>query len=151
MSLSDKINADIKSAMLAKEKEKLEALRSVKAAFMLAKTEKGSSDVLSEEAELKIVQKLVKQRKDSAEVYKTNDRQELYEKEISEAQIIQQYLPAQMTEEKVAEAIKAIVLEVGALGPQDMGKVMGVASKRLGGKAEGRIIAQKVKEILASL
>jgi len=117
--------------MLAKEKEKLEALRAVKAAFMLAKTEKGSGDELSDEQELKIVQKLVKQRKDAGELYKANDREELYQKEIDEAKVIEQYLPAQMSEEEVAEAVKAIVAEVGAAGPQDMGKVMGVASKKL--------------------
>lgn len=151
MKISEKINADIKAAMLAKEKEKLEALRAVKAAFMLAKTEKGSGNELGDEQELKIVQKLVKQRKDSAELYKTNNREELYEKEMSEAAVIEQYLPVQMSEEEVAEAIKAIITEVGAAGPRDMGKVMGVASKKLSGQAEGRLIAQKVKEVLASL
>lgn len=151
MSISEKIAADIKAAMLAKEKEKLEALRAVKAAFMLAKTEKGSADELSEDQELKIVQKLVKQRKDSAELYKTNGREELYDKEMSEAAVIEQYLPKQMSEDEVVDAVKSIIAEVGASGPQDMGKVMGVASKKLSGKAEGRVIAQKVKEVLASL
>ncbi len=151
MSLFEKINADIKAAMLAKEKEKLEPLRAIKAAFLMAKTEKGASDTLSDETEIKIVQKLVKQRKDSAELYKTNNREELYAKEIAEAKIIEQYLPAQMSEEEIVEEIKVIISEVGAAGPQDMGKVMGIASKKLGGKAEGRVIAQKVKELLASL
>lgn len=151
MTISEKIAADIKAAMLAKEKEKLEALRAVKAAFMLAKTEKGSADELSDDQELKIIQKLVKQRKDSAELYKTNGREELYEKEISEAKVIEQYLPEQMSEDEVVAAIKEIIAQVGAAGPQDMGKVMGAASKKLSGKAEGRLIAQKVKEILASL
>lgn len=151
MSLFDIVNADIKTAMKAKDKEKLEALRSVKAAFLMAKTEKGASDELSDDAALKIVQKLVKQRKDSAEIYKGNNREELYAKEMSEAAVIEHYLPAQMSEEEIALAIKEIVQQVGASGPQDMGKVMGMASKKLSGKAEGRIIAQKVKEILASL
>ena len=151
MSLFDKINDDIKKAMLAKEKEKLEALRSIKAAFLVAKTEKGASDVLSEDAEIKIIQKLVKQRKDSAEVYKANNREELYAKEVAEALIIEQYLPAQLSEEEVASLIKTIIGEVGAKGPQDLGKVMGVASKKLSGKAEGKLIAQKVKDLLAAL
>ncbi len=151
MSISVQINADIKTAMLAKEREKLEALRALKSAFMLAKTEKGGSEELSEEAEIKIVQKLVKQRKDSAEVYKENGREELYAKEISEAEVIAQYLPAQLSEEEVAVAVKEIIASVGAAGPQDMGKVMGVASKQLGGKAEGKVIANVVKQTLASL
>jgi uncharacterized protein YqeY len=151
MSLFDQINDDIKKAMLAKEKEKLEALRSIKAAFLVAKTEKGASDVLSEDAEIKIIQKLVKQRKDSAEVYKANNREELYAKEVAEALIIEQYLPAQLSDEQVANEIKAIIGEVGAKGPQDLGKVMGVASKKLSGKAEGKLIAQKVKDLLAAL
>ena len=151
MNLFEKINNDIKTAMKAKEKEKLEALRSVKAAFLMAKTEKGSDGVLSEDAELKIIQKLVKQRKDSAEMYKSNNREELYEKEIAEAEIIAQYLPAQLSETEITVIIEGIVSDLGATGPQDMGKVMGVASKQLGGKAEGRVIAQKVKEILASM
>lgn len=151
MSLFDQINADIKTAMLAKEKEKLEALRAIKAAFLLAKTEKGGSDILEADQELKIVQKLVKQRKDSAEVYKANDRKELFEKEMAEVSIIEQYLPAQMSEEEVVEVVKDIIGKVGASGPQDMGKVMGAATKKLSGQAEGKLIAQKVKEILASL
>ena len=151
MNLFERINNDIKTAMKAKEKEKLEALRSVKAAFLMAKTEKGSNGELSEDAELKIIQKLVKQRKDSAEMYKTNNREELYAKEIAEAEIIAHYLPAQLNEVEIAVIIEGIVSDLGATGPQDMGKVMGVASKQLGGKAEGRVIAQKVKDILASI
>ena len=151
MNLFEKINNDIKTAMKAKEKEKLEALRSVKAAFLMAKTEKGSDGELSEDAELKIIQKLVKQRKDSAEMYKNNNREELYAKEISEAEIIAQYLPTQLSEAEITVIIEDIVSDLGAIGPQDMGKVMGVASKKLGGKAEGRVIAQKVKDILASI
>lgn len=151
MSLFEKINTDIKAAMLAKEKEKLEPLRAIKAAFLMAKTEKGNEGELSEERELKIIQKLVKQRKDSAELYKTNNREELYAKEIAEAKIIEQYLPKQMSEQDVVTVLKEIIIKVGATGPQDMGKVMGVASKQLSGKAEGRIIAQKVKELLAEI
>jgi len=151
MSLFETINADIKAAMLAKEKEKLESLRAIKAAFLMAKTEKGSDGKLSEDKELKIIQKLVKQRKDSAELYKTNNREELYAKEIAEAKIIEQYLPKQMSEQEIVAVIEEVIAKVGAAGPQDMGKVMGVVSKQLSGKAEGRVIAQKVKELLASI
>ena len=151
MSLFEKINTDIKTAMKAKDKETLEALRSVKAAFLMAKTEKGNNGELSNDAELKIIQKLVKQRKDSAELYKTNNREELYAKEIAEAKTIEQYLPAQLSETEIAIVIESIISDTEAKGPQDMGKVMGVASKKLGGKAEGRVIAQKVTELLASL
>ena len=151
MSLFEQINNDIKAAMLAREKERLEALRAVKAAFLLAKTEKGESNELSEETELKIVQKLVKQRKESAEVYKANNRDDLYSKEIAEAKIIEQYLPQQLSEEEITVRVRAIIDKVGAKGPQDMGKVMGMASKELSGKAENKLVAQKVKDLLASL
>ncbi len=151
MKLSEQINNDIKAAMLAKEKDKLEALRAIKAAFLLAKTEKGASEELSDDAELKIIQKLVKQRKDSAEVYKTNNRMELSDKEIFEASVIEKYLPAQLSEEELAAEISAVISKVGANGSQDMGKVMGMASKQLSGKAEGRAIAEMVKKLLAEL
>ncbi len=137
--------------MLAKEKEKLEPLRAVKAAFLMAKTEKGAGDELSDEAEIKIIQRLVKQRKDSAEVYKTNNREELHAKEVFEAEIISRYLPAQLSEQEIEEQVRAIIAKVGATGPQDMGKVMGVASKQMAGKAEGRMISTVVKEVLAAL
>lgn len=151
MSLFDQVNSDIKTAMLAKEKEKLEALRAIKAAFLVANTEKGASDELGDDAAIKIIQKLVKQRKDSAELYKTNNRPELYEKEMNEAKVIEQYLPAQLSEAEIEAAVKAVIAQVGATGPQDMGKVMGVASKQLAGKAEGKAISLKVKELLANL
>lgn len=151
MSLFDQVNSDIKTAMLAKEKEKLEALRAIKAAFLVANTEKGASDELNDDAAIKIIQKLVKQRKDSAELYKTNNRPELYEKEMNEAKVIEQYLPAQLSEAEIEAAVKIVIAQVGATGPQDMGKVMGVASKQLAGKAEGKAISQKVKELLANL
>lgn len=151
MSLFEQVENDIKAAMLAKEKEKLEALRAIKAAFLLAKTEKGASDTLSADTELKVVQKLVKQRRESAELYKQNNREDLYQKEIAEANVIAAYLPAQMSEAEVEAEVRKIIAAVGATGPQDMGKVMGNATKQLNGKAESRLIAQKVKEILASL
>ncbi len=151
MSLAEQINTDIKSAMLAKEKEKLEALRAIKAQIMLAKTEKGGNSDVSDDDVLKIVQKLVKQRKESAEVYNANGREELAQKESFEGEVISQYLPAQLSEAEVEAAVKQIATEVGATGPQDMGKVMGIATKKLGGQAEGKLIAGIVKYVLASL
>ena len=150
MNLVEQINADIKSAMLAKDKDKLEALRAIKAAFMVALTEKGAAHELTDDAALKIIQKLVKQRKDSAAIYEQNNRMELFEKEISEAAVIEKYLPAQLSKEEIEAQIKTLITQVGASGPQDMGKVMGAASKQLAGKAEGKLIAQVVKELLAA-
>jgi uncharacterized protein YqeY len=149
MSLFDQVNDDIKSAMLAKEKEKLEALRAIKAAFLIAKTEKGASDTLSTDAENKVIQKLVKQRKESAEIYNQQNRKDLADKELFEASVIEQYMPKQMSADEIQSAIKAIVEKVGAKSPADMGKVMGVASKDLAGKADGKLIAETVKSILA--
>lgn len=149
MNLFDKINEDIKAAMLAKEKEKLEALRSVKAAFLLAKTEKGASEVLPPDTEIKIVQKLVKQRKETAEIYQSQKRSDLAEKELFEASVIEQYLPKQMDIEELRTVLKGIIEKVGAKAPSDMGKVMGVASKELAGKADGKMISETVKNILS--
>ena len=147
MGLFETINTDIKKAMLAKEKEKLEALRAVKAAFMVAKTEKGNSE-LTEDKEITIVQKLVKQRLDTAEVYKQNNRPELAEKEEKEAAIISVYLPKQLSEEEITAEVKAIIEQTGASSMKDMGKVMGMASKKLAGKADGKIISGIVKQML---
>ena len=149
MSLTEQINADLKSAMKNKEREKLDAIRAIKTAFTLAKTEKSGGAELTEDEELKIVQKLVKQRKDSAEIYKGQGREDLYEKEMSEVEVISVYLPKQLSEEELVGKLTEIISKVGASGPQDMGKVMGVASKELSGKAEGKLIAQKVKELLS--
>jgi uncharacterized protein YqeY len=148
MSLFDKISEDLKMAMKAREKEKLEAIRSVKTAFLLAKSDKGATAVLSEDEELKIIQKLVKQRNESAEIYKSQNRTDLYEKEILEAQVISSYLPKQLSEEELTKVLSKIIQSVGATGTKDMGKVMGVAAKELAGKAEGKVIAAKVKELL---
>ena len=148
MSLFDIISEDIKKAMLAKEKEKLDALRAVKTAFQLARTNAGAGGELSPEEELKIVQKLVKQRKESAEIYQQQNRQDLADKELLEASVIEQYLPAQMGEQELETALKAIIERVGAKTPADMGKVMGVASKELSGKADGKAISTKVKQLL---
>ncbi|HNV81578.1 MAG: GatB/YqeY domain-containing protein [Tenuifilaceae bacterium] len=151
MSLEERINQDIKSAMLAKDKVKLEALRAVKSAILLAKTEKGAGDVLSLEAELKLLQKQVKQRKESAEIYSQQNRPELAEKELLEAKAIEAYLPSMLTEEELKNEILTLVKAAGAKGPSDMGRVMGMATKALAGKAEGKAIADMVKSILASL
>ena len=148
MSLVEKISADIKTAMKAKEKEKLTAIRAVKSALLLANTEKGADGEMSEDAEIKLLQKLVKQRKESAELYKSQNREDLYEQEIFEASVIEKYLPEQMSEEDIEEIIKQIIAELGASSMKDMGKVMGATNKKLAGKAEGRIIAAKVKELL---
>lgn len=149
MSLFEKVNDDIKTAMKAREKDKLEALRAVKSAFLLAKTESSNKD-LSEDHELKIVQKLVKQRRESAEVYKSQNRLDLHDKEAFEADVISGYLPEQLSESELEQELTKIIEQVGASGPQDMGKVMGSATKQLGGKADGKAIAAKVKELLAA-
>jgi len=149
MSLIQKIDADIKKAMLAKEKDKLEALRAVKNAILVQRTEKGASEKMDEQTELKILQKLVKQRKESAEIYHEKGRTEMAEQEMQQADVIQQYLPEQMSEDQIKEKIKQIVDQTGASTMKDMGKVMGVASKQLAGKADNKIISKIVKEILS--
>ncbi|MBN2776096.1 MAG: GatB/YqeY domain-containing protein [Bacteroidales bacterium] len=149
MSIFEKINDDIKKAMIAKEKEKLEALRAVKAAFLLAKTETADSD-LSEEKEIQIVQKLVKQRRDAAEIYKQQNRQDLYEPEVYQADVISAYLPEQMSEEEIANLVKAIIVELNADSMNEMGKVMAAANAKLAGKADGKTISILVKSMLSS-
>ena len=148
MSLFDQISSDIKAAMLARDKQRLEALRGVKKEFLEAKTAKGSDGDLPETA-MKILVKMVKQRKDSAQIYIEQNRPELAEGELAEAKIIEEYLPQQMTEEELETALKAIIAETGATSAKDMGKVMGIATKQLAGKAEGKAISAKVKELLA--
>jgi len=149
MSYTELINEDLKKAMLAREKEKLEAIRAVKSAFLLARTDKGATAVLEEAEEVKIIQKLVKQRKDSAAIYAEQHRPELAEKELFEAGIIEKYLPAQMSEQEIASAVKQIIAASGASGIKDMGKVMGLATKELAGKADGKMISVVVKQLLA--
>lgn len=148
MTLFDQVNEDIKKAMLAREKDKLEALRAIKAAFLLAKTEKGGIDELPADVELKIIQKLIKQRRESADIYKQQNRIDLYDKEVLEANVIETYLPAAMSDEELNAIIKSIIEKVGAKTAADFGKVMGVAAKELSGKADGKIISAKVKEML---
>ncbi len=147
MSLTEKISSDLITAMKAKDKIALEAIRAVKTAFVLARAEKGI-EVLSAEEELKIIQKLVKQRRESATIYKEQNRADLYDKEVAEADVLEKYLPAKMSEEALLSIIKGIVEKVGAKSPADMGKVMGIASKELAGKADGKEISAIVKKIL---
>lgn len=149
MSLAEKINADIKQAMLAKDKRKLEALRAIKAALLLIKTGKDkSSDEIPESVELQMLQKLVKQRKETAQIYKEKDRPELAEEELYQAEIIEAYLPKQMDEAEITEIVKQIIAETGATSMRDMGKVMGAASKKLAGKADNKTVSEIVKQTL---
>jgi len=150
MSLTEKISSDLISAMKAKDKVVLEAIRAAKTAFTLARTEKSGDTVLTPEEELKIIQKLVKQRRESAAIYKEQNRPDLYEKEIIEADVLEKYLPAKMSDEELMNIIKGIIARVCAKSPADMGKVMGVATKELAGKADGKEISAKVKQLLAS-
>ncbi len=148
MNLFDRISEDIKKAMLAREKVRLEALRGVKKEFLEAKTAKGANGELTDETATKIMVKMVKQRKESAKIYEDNNRPELAANELAEAAVIEEYLPKQLSPEELEAELKAIIAETGATGPKEMGKVMGVATKRLAGRAEGRLISAKVKELL---
>lgn len=150
MSLTEKIATDLINAMKAKEKIALEAIRAAKTAFILARSEKGADSVLTNEEELKIIQKLVKQRRESAAIYKENNRMDLYEKEIVEADVLEKYLPAKMSDEELTKVLNEIIVRVGAKSPADMGKVMGVATRELGGRADGKEISARVKELLGS-
>jgi len=148
MSLEEKINNDIKAAMMAKDKLRLEALRAVKSAILLAKTEKGHAETLSTDVEMKMLQKQVKQRKESAEIFNQQNRKELADKELAEAAVIEEYLPKMLSDQELTVEVKKIIEQVGAKAPSDMGKVMGVASKALAGKADGKAISEKVKALL---
>jgi len=148
MKVSERIDSDIKAAMLARDKVKLEALRAIKAAVILARTDKGGSEILSEETEFKILRRLIGQREEAAAIYKQQNRHDLYDKEVSEAGYISAYLPAMMSEADVATELKKILTEVGPVTPAEFGKVMGMASKKLAGKAENKVIAAKLKELL---
>lgn len=149
MSLKDTINSDIKVAMLAKDKEKLTALRAIKSAIMLAETEKGSVSEITPEKELDVLQKLMKQRKEAAEMYTSQGREDLAAEEQAQADVIQAYLPEQMSEDEVRAAVKEAIASSGAAGPSDMGKVMGPLMGKLKGKADGKLISKLVKEELA--
>lgn len=150
MSLKSTVEQEIKKAMLAKDKVRLTALRSIKSMILLAETEKGAGDGISEGAEMKLLTKAAKQRRDSLEVYREQGREDLAEVEASELAIIEEFLPKQLSAEEVQEEINAIISNIGASGMQDMGKVMGVATKQLAGRADGKAISQAVKTILSS-
>ncbi|MDR0754426.1 MAG: GatB/YqeY domain-containing protein [Prevotellaceae bacterium] len=147
MSLEQTINNDIKTAMLAKDKLRLETLRSIKAGILIAKTAENAVEI-TEEFEIKMLQKMTKQRKESAAVYSQQNRPELAEKELAEAKIIEQYLPKQLSEEEITDVLKKIIAETGATSAKEMGKVIGTANKQLAGRADGHLIAETVKKLL---
>lgn len=149
MSLFDRVSEDIKKAMLARDKESLEALRGIKKEFLEAKTAKGATGELSDDAALKILAKMIKQRKESAQIYQEQNRPELAEAELVQARVIEQYMPQQLSADELKARLAEIIARTGATGPKDMGRVMGVASKELAGLAEGRAISATVKELLS--
>jgi uncharacterized protein len=148
MSLTVKVMAELKEAMKAKNEAGLRALRAIKAAILLAQTEKGAGAELSDDEELKILQKLAKQRKESIDVYVAQNREDLAKDERAELEIIEKFLPAQMSAEEIEKEISNIIQSIGAKGPGDMGKVMGQASKALAGKADNKIVSEIVKRLL---
>ena len=149
MDLFEQVSKDIVAAMKAKDKVRLEALRNIKKYFLEAKTAPGANDTLTDDAALKIISKLAKQGRDTAALYTEQNRPDLAEEEAAQAAVIEEYLPKQLTAEELEAALKEIIAEVGATSPKEMGKVMGVASKKLAGKADGKAISTKVKELLA--
>lgn len=149
MSLELNINAAIKTAMLAKSEAELRALRAIKAAILLAKTAEGGTGELTEADESKMLQKLAKQRKDSLEIFRQQNREDLAKKEEEELEVIERFLPKQLSETELREAVTLIIAETGATSPSDMGKVMGIATKQLAGKADGKAISALVKELLS--
>jgi len=150
MSLKQQIDNDIKKAMLAKNKEELEALRSIKSLILLAETDKGAAAEISSDTENKLLMKAAKQRKESADIFKQQNRSDLADKELFQLDVINRYLPKQLSEGEIENVIKSIIQQVKATGPQDMGKVMGTATKTLAGQAEGKVISDIVKRLLAS-
>jgi uncharacterized protein YqeY len=148
MSLINQIDQDIKQAMLAKQPDRLRGLRAIKSALLLARTEKGATEEITEEGEIKVLQKLIKQRKESADIYKSQNREDLYGIEMEEMRVIEPYLPQQMSHEEIEAYLKELIGRVGATSVKDMGKVMGAANKELAGKADGRTISEVVKQLL---
>lgn len=148
MDLFEKVSEDIKNAMKAKDRVALETLRNVKKVFLEAKTAPGANDTLTDETATKLIAKLVKQGRDAADIYVQQGRPDLAEAELAQVKVMENYLPKQLSAEELEAVLKEIIAQVGAAGPKDMGKVMGVASKQLAGKAEGRAISAKVKELL---
>ncbi len=149
MSLKTKIEGEIKQAMLAKNKSRLTALRSIKAMILLAETEKGSAQELTEDMEMKLLTKAAKQRKDSYDIYVGQNREDLASVEKIELEVIEEFLPKQLSEAEIEAEVKSIIAEVGAAGPQDLGKVMGAATKKLAGKADGKMISAFAKQLLS--
>lgn len=149
MDLFDRISADIKAAMLAREKVRLETLRGIKKEFLEAKTAKGADGTLTDEHATKILAKMVKQRRETAQIYDEQNRQDLCDNELAEAAVIEEYLPKALSDEELTAELRKIIAQVGATSPKEMGKVMGVASKALAGRADGKVISAKVKELLA--
>jgi len=149
MSLKIEIEAGIKQAMLGKDKDRLRTLRAIKSQILMAETEKGVTGEISEDAESKILQKAAKQRKDSLEIYEQQEREDLAEVERVELKIIEEFLPAQLSEADVEAAVKEVIDQVGADGPQDMGKVMGAATKKLAGQADGKMISALARKLLS--
>lgn len=148
MDLFERISEDIKNAMKAKDRVALDTLRNIKKVFLEAKTAPGANDTLTDDAATKIIAKLVKQGRDAADIYVQQGRQDLADAELAQVKVMEAYLPKPLSEEELEAELKAIIAQVGAAGPKDMGKVMGVASKQLAGKAEGRVISAKVKQLL---
>lgn len=148
MSLFEEINGDIKTAMLAREKGKLEALRNIKKVLLEIKTSKGHDDNLSDEDAIKAIQKLVKQGKDSASIYKSQNRDDLYQEEMDQVLVMEKYLPKQLSEQELHDAIQSIILRLGVTSLKEMGKIMGIANKELAGKADGKAISNVIKLIL---
>lgn len=149
MMISNTIDQEIKQAMLAKDQAKLRGLRAIKAALLLAKTEKGTAEEITEETELRLLQKLIKQRKESADIYKQQGREDLSKVEEEEIEVISAFMPRQLDEEEIGHTIARIIKDLGAVSVKDMGKVMGLANKELAGKADGKLVAELVKKQLA--
>lgn len=149
MSLEQKIMGDLKAAMLAKDEAALRSLRAIKAAILLAKTAEGGTGEIAEEEEIKLLQKMVKQRKDSLEIFTQQNRPELAKKEEEEIAVIEKFLPKQLSADEIKAELEKIIAATGASSPADMGKVMGAATKQLAGKADGKTISALVKELLA--
>ena len=149
MSLEITINQDIKTAMLAKNESALRGLRAIKSALIIARTEKGASDILTEEVEIKVLQKLVKQRKESADIYKSQNREDLYLIEADEIEVIEKYLPKQMNQDDLNTYIKGLITQLNVTSVKEMGKIMGMANKELSGKADGKAISETIKSLLS--
>ena len=149
MSLEITINHDIKTAMLAKNESALRGLRAIKSALIIARTEKGASDILTEEVEIKVLQKLVKQRKESADIYKSQNREDLYQIEADEIEVIEKYLPKQMNQDDLNTYIKGLITQLNVTSVKEMGKIMGLANKELSGKADGKAISETIKSLLS--